>query len=232
MRGHDHHGRAAAAGARRGRSDTAAPAIGARLSPPARHGATGGACGERRATIVGDAVSPRPLGAPAAAARPWWSWPRIAWIGGALAAAVVLALIVVGRGTTPQVAERHVRVKGGELGVSVVRERGGLVDLDAETFQTSDRLKLRITCTPAAVGVALHADVVVFQAGQGGASFPVPPAQLACGNDVTLPGAFRVTEAAPATLCLAIGDQPADRDAIARRGPHGRDLACVTIRPD
>jgi hypothetical protein len=169
-----------------------------------------------------------PVRVPApAAARPWWSWPRLAWAGALLTAAAVLVLILAGRRDgAPAVAERHVRVKGGELTVSVVRERAGLVDLDATTFRTGDRLKLRITCTPAAVGVPLHAEVVVFQ---GGASFPVPPAHLFCDNDVTLPGAFRITDAAPATVCLAIGEHPPDRTAIARRGPHGPGLGCVPL---
>jgi len=164
------------------------------------------------------------------AARRRWSWPRLAWAGALLTAAAVLVLVLVGRrGAAPAVAERHLRVKGGELTVSVVRERAGLVDLDATTFRTGDRLKMRITCTPAAVGVPLHAEVVVFQ---GGASFPVPPAQLFCGNDVTLPGAFRITDAAPATACLAIGEHPPDRAAIARRGPRGAGLACVPLSPE
>jgi hypothetical protein len=198
-------------------------------STVAAHVASCPACRGSLAQIEGDAVAlPRLPEMPER--RRWWSWPRLAWAGGLLATAVVLAIVLVGRrGAGPEVAERHVRVKGGELTLSVVRERNGAVDLDATTFRTTDRLKLRITCTPAAVGVALHADTVVFQ---GGASFPVPPAQLSCGNDVTLPGAFRVTDAAPATLCLAIGEHPADRAALTRHGPSGRGLACVTISPE
>ena len=159
-------------------------------------------------------------------------WGR-RWLGvGGLAAAVAAALLFLvlrPEAGPPTVAEDHVRVKGGEMTLKVVRERDGIVSLDAHTFRTTDRLKARITCTPAAHGTPLHADVVVFQ---GPAAFPVPPVQLSCGNDVTLPGAFRLTEDAPATICLAIGDRPVDRAAVARRGPRGPAIACVAVSPE
>jgi len=50
-----------------------------------------------------------------------------------------------------------------------------------------------------------------------GTSFPldVPP-DFACGNDVPIPGAFRVTGAEPVVVCVVWDDVPIDRQALAR----------------
>ena len=59
---------------------------------------------------------------------------------------------------------------------------------------------------------------------RGGASFPLEPARgLACGNDVPLPGAFRLTGDDDETVCLVWGEGgPVDRGALATRPAQRR----------
>jgi hypothetical protein len=79
-----------------------------------------------------------------------------------------------------------VRVTGGELVVSLVRERAGVVTATPTSFARADRFKVRVTCSP---GVAdVDVDVVVFQDGE--AAWPLAPTRLRCGNQVVVPGAL------------------------------------------
>jgi len=163
--------------------------------------------------------------------RAFWSWPRLAWAGGLLAAAAALLLVLrPGRDARPVLGQSTPpgdRIKGGtDATIAIVRERAGAVTAEAATFEDGDRFEVRVTCAQLA---PVWADVVVFQRAE--VSFPLAPSRIPCGNDVTFPGAFRITPGPgglePATVCVAI--DPAgtpDRVAIQAAGPGAPGLAC------
>lgn len=155
-------------------------------------------------------------------------WVRWIFGGGALALAAAAVLVLLVRGAAPATAPgARVAVKGaGEVVLSIVRERDGAIAYDPRTFATTDRWKVRVTCDP---GPSIWADVVVYQA--GAASFPLAPARIGCGNDVTLPGAFRIDARAPALVCVALSAGPApDRAGLAR--PASGQVACAALTPE
>jgi hypothetical protein len=198
----------------------------------AAHVAACAACRAALATIEADDRPLPPLPVPAAPRRRWSWWPRLAFAGGLVAAAAALILwVVIRRGEEPAMhAGSRVRVKGGELVVSLVRERGGAVTFEPSRFAPGDRFKVRVTCSPGAAG-DVAVDVVVFQ--DGAAAWPLAPARLACGNLVAVPGAFRITGAGPARICLAVAERGAvDRAAIEARGARGAEVGCVGVEPE
>ena len=80
----------------------------------------------------------------------------------------------------------------------------------------------------------MHAtfDLVVFD--DGGASFPLAATHdVACGNEVPLPGAFHLTAAGDReTVCVVWEDAgELDRTALARRGVAGPRSMCKVLRP-
>jgi hypothetical protein len=191
------------------------------------------ACGACRAAfdrIRADAVALPPLPAPVAAPPRSW-FPRWTWAAASLAAAAAMVLLWIGlRDADPGgVPGAVVGVKGGgALTLSLVRERDGVVTLDATSYRDGDRFKVRITCDRA---VAATADVVVYQTehGRRAASFPLPVARLSCGNEVVLPGAFHLDGDAPALVCLAVTEpgEDGDRRAMMRAPPP--HAACRTL---
>jgi hypothetical protein len=103
-----------------------------------------------------------------------------------------------------------VRVKGTDVGLEIVREGGGGFALEAGTFSPEDRFKAVVSCPP---HLRATFDLVVYD--ESGASFPLKPAQLACGNGVPMPGAFRLTSARNARVCVAWSAQgDVSRDAL------------------
>jgi hypothetical protein len=190
-------------------------AAGAPDAAAAEHLAACASCRACLERIRADEVRLPALPEPAPRSR-WWLWSVVP------AAAAAALLVVLVRPRPPRVS-----VKGaGEVVLSVVRERDGAVAFDPTTFRAGDRWKLRVTCAP---GPTLWADVVVLSDGEP-AAFPLEAAALACGNDVTLPGAFRLTGRAPARVCVALDvDGPPDRTAAgAGRGA----LACARLVPE
>jgi hypothetical protein len=132
--------------------------------------------------------------------------PRRRWTLGlfAVPAAAALALVLWPRPPSG--------IKGSDVALTLVRERGGDIALDPGTFAPTDRFKLLVTC-PAAH--ALTWDVVVFQSGQ--VSYPFrdrPP--IPCANRTPLPGALLIDGSGAATICLLWG-QP-DRARLTREG--------------
>jgi len=106
---------------------------------------------------------------------------------------------------------RSIAYKGGELSMTLVRERAGIVRQDPGTFAAGDRFKVEVTCPP---GKGLHWELAIFDA--EGVSFPLHPAgRLVCGNRVPLPGAFGLTSRSAVLVCLLTDDEPIDRRAIA-----------------
>ncbi len=109
--------------------------------------------------------------------------------------------------------------------LTLVRERDGAIGFVPATsaeVRPDDRWKVQVTCPPAQMA---WIDVAVYQAGQP-PGFPLPAQPVACGNDVVLPGAFRITDGA-ATVCVAVGDTAPDRAQLAT-GPT-RAMACVAL---
>jgi len=162
--------------------------------------------------IRGDLVPLRPLPA-SAPRRRWWVVPSFA-LGAAVATILVLVLLP----RTDDVARPNVVAwKGGELVVGLVRERGGAIADDATTFVTGDRWKVVITCPPAGGQVAVAVEVFEVGGYSAAPDRPLPPAQIACGNRVALPGAFSLTGARPNRICVRIAETDAS--------------ACLTVAP-
>jgi len=131
--------------------------------------------------------------------RPRWPVQAVAVVGTlAAAAAVVLAI----RGAHPTGGEHptlpDTRVKGDAIAFSLVRDDGERIEGTSGAYRERDRFKAVVTCPPNAGGAF---DVVVYDV--GGASFPLAPVEgLVCGNEVPLPGAFRLTGPGDETVCL------------------------------
>jgi hypothetical protein len=128
-----------------------------------------------------------------------WLW----WLAPAMAAAIVLLVIIRRSPTVPQ--ENTVTVKGvGEVVIGVVRERAGVIRDDVLAYRPGDRFKVVVTCPPEAnIGV----EVTVEDAGQ--IDRPLAPAQIACGNQVAIPGAFTITGDRPNQVCVHVGGERA-----------------------
>jgi hypothetical protein len=146
--------------------------------------------------------------------------PRWPWLLMAPAAAAAIALL------WPRVPAPG--LKGSDVALALVRERGGAVDLEPTTFGPADRFKLLVTC-PAPYQLAW--DVVVFQGTE--VLFPMSArAPIPCANRVPLPGAFRLAGHAPATICLVWGDA-IDRQRLLRQGSAALDprARCERVLP-
>ncbi|MBL0217862.1 MAG: hypothetical protein IPQ07_28785 [Myxococcales bacterium] len=165
--------------------------------------------------IRGDLVALPPLAVPEAPARrrTWRAWlvPALA-----LGAAAMIAL-VIWRDRAPEgVPEDTVYVKGiGEVVLGVVRERGGVIREDVHSFAAGDRWKLVVTCPPQGAASVV---VSVTEAGAPTSDHPLPPATLACGNRVVIPGAFTLTGTRPNRVCAKVTSPGGDAGT-----------ACVTI---
>jgi len=158
---------------------------------------------------------------------PVWRWVTA---GTALAAAAALLLVLFvadWKKAVPDVPGSKIGFKGGELAISLVRERQGAILHDPESFAPGDRFKLQVTCPPSE---EIFFNVVVFQ--DDGSSFPyVPGEPLVCGNRVPLPGAFSITGKSTAVVCLVASTQPFDRASLSL-GDLPDDTVCTILRAD
>jgi hypothetical protein len=153
---------------------------------------------------------------------------------GALAAAAGL-LLVLRRGAVPVNVgpgpeERGGRVKGGDVAFALVRDDGHRFDDGDGVFRDGDRFKAVVTCPPSKRG---WFDLVVFDA--GGATFPLEAVPgVSCGNDVPLPGAFRLTGRSPESVCLVWSDDGAvDRTRVSRSDlAFASHASCKELDPD
>ncbi len=199
------------------------------------------ACAACAARIDADEVLELPpMPAVAVDARPAKERARRAWRGLgatagvlALAAAALLGVGQAWRGGPVATggAQRgsSARTKGDAMGFVLVREDGERTDAAGGVFRDGDRFEAVVTCPPSMRGAF---DLAVFDA--AGASFPMASARsVACGNDVRLPGAFRLTGAEPETVCLLWTDDGAiDRGAVTLAGALASPRAlCVELRP-
>jgi hypothetical protein len=122
--------------------------------------------------------------------------------------AAVAALLLFWRDREP--TTRVAGIKGGELDVSLVRERDGEIAHDPTEFRPGDRFKVLVTCAAAA---PVTVELTVHQA--GAAHRPLSPVELSCGNRVPVPGAFRITGREPVSICIAAGHAIECRDLAA-----------------
>jgi hypothetical protein len=179
------------------------------VSPPGR---------VARPVLVGGAVESRP--------------GRLSWLRSppAMALASTLAIaaaVVLGIGRdwwrpaapgTDGTEATAVRVKGGSVAFTLVRDDDERIEGAEGVFRDGDRFKVLVTCPP-----SLNAafDVVVFEAGAA-ASFPLKAAPaFACGNQVPLAGAMRLTGAKPETVCVAWDETGEVDRALAAALPEG-----------
>jgi hypothetical protein len=150
----------------------------------------------------------------------------LATVGGlALAAA---ALLGVGRAWRTG-GEGESRVKGGDVAFTLVRDDDARIADASGVFRDGDRFKALVTCPP---GKDLAFDLVVDDA--QGKSFPITPASgFACGNDVPLPGAFRLSGSDAETVCLLWNEgAPPDRSVLGTgRAVAGDHAVCKTLAP-
>ncbi len=160
---------------------------------------------------------------------------------GALAAAAALVLGIRGTGR-PLVDTDGVarvagnRVKGDAVAFSLVRDDAERIVGAEGVYRDGDRFKALVTCPP---GGRVTFDVVVYE--RDTEVFPLEPAgDLACGNDVPLPGAFRLTGNAEETVCLVWNDGAAvdrtelgafGRRAIAGGHAPGYPALCKQLSP-
>jgi hypothetical protein len=156
--------------------------------------------------------------------------PLLRWVtaGTALAAAAALLLVflvVDWKKAVPDVPGSKIGFKGGDLSITLVRERQGAILHDPEAFLAGDRFKVQVTCPPAE---EIYWNVVIFQ--DEGSSFPYVPAEpLKCGNRVPLPGAFTITGKSAAIVCLVVSTQPLDRASLSL-GDLPPGTVCTILR--
>lgn len=153
---------------------------------------------------------PRPLPAPRPAPIRRWGW---GWGLSVVPLAIALALLVLR--PLPQgpesVPPARIQVRGGEIALTLVRERAGQVQRSPKAFAEGDRFLARLTCPPGegAGGWTLTA----FQAGRrtvlGGG------ADLTCENQGALPTAFWLEGAHEVLICATLSERPPQRPSQA-----------------
>lgn len=122
------------------------------------------------------------------------------------------------------------RVKGEAVAFSLVRDDGARIDGPGGTYSDGDRFKAVVTCAP---GTGMTFDVVVYD--RDGASFPLEQAPaFGCGNEVPLPGAFRLTGRDDERVCLVWArGRAVQRGVLAREAEplaEGVSRSCLTLR--
>ncbi len=151
---------------------------------------------------------------------------RRAWpVAGAFAIAAAMLLFLSKPADVPS---EGVRVKGDGVSFGLVRDDEAAFEEGGGSFRDGDRFKVVVTCAPYS---RTHADVVVWE--NGTPSFPLAAEDVACGNRVPLPGAFRVTGQTSMIVCLLTSDAgQIDREAIRSAGPGGSSNAsCKVLTP-
>jgi hypothetical protein len=177
---------------------------------------------------------------PAAAARPAGGrgagrrrWPLLA-MGASFAGAAAAALLLL----APPARDRRAVTasKGVEVALTLVRERQGAMAEDPAGYRPDDRWKALVTCPG---GREIAWALLLFQEGEATGAVAAPVASgsgLACGNRVSLPGAFRLTGAGPLAVCFvalldgqirAPGAPPSSAADIAAMDQAG--AACVRL---
>lgn len=184
------------------------------LSLPARHKRahdTHTSEPDRKPTVR---LKPAPASPPARIA-----WVRISGAAAALAAAAALLFFF----TKPRVIPSAERSKGDSVSLSLVRSQG---PNEAGVFVEGEPMKALLTC----VGAESRTwDLMVFDA--DGVSFPLSaPLPVGCGNQVPIPGAFRLDGPGPHTVCIMQQDSGLLRSGIRTVSDLGvRPHSCIEI---
>ena len=182
----------------------------------AAHLAACEACRACLARIESDAkldLPPLPATATATATVVRPAWRRALVASGSALALAAAAVLAIGRVTAPPPDDGE-RVKGAAIAFSLVRDDDALIAEAGGTYKDGDRFKAIVTCPP---GARLRFDLVVYDG--AGAQFPLDPAQpLACGNEVPMRGAFRLTGTAPLRVCLVWSENDLERNELLRAG--------------
>jgi len=193
-------------------------AVGVARAGVAEHVGACPACKQCFAEITADLVALPPLVVPERPRRrQWWYVPAYALVGAAI------VTFVMGR---PLFIDGSA-IKGGDLSISIVRDRAGTLREDVLTYAPGDRFKVVVTCPPR---FAAWVDVGVVEDGAHTADFPLVPATIACGNRVVLPGAFTLTGARPNRVCVRVASGAPPLRAVPQASDD--DVACVTMRPE
>jgi hypothetical protein len=153
--------------------------------------------------------------------RLWWRWLLAGASGIVLVGAVIMAAILPARMT--DYPPQKVAYKGGELAMSLVRERGGITTEDPERFVDGDRFKVLLSCPPG----QLAWDVAIFQGGE--VFYPYEAGTTTCGNATPLPGAFRLTGPGDVTVCVVVGEQQTQRNLLGSAEMVGQDAVCMKV---
>ena len=199
------------------------------------HLATCGAC----AACAAEARRPWPLparvmvAAGTPARQPWWRRYAAGWATTAVLACAAAGFLIVSRSPDRSGAigpgDTLPGVKGGDATLELVRERQGEIVHGADTFAPEDRWKVLVTCP---TGHVLFWDVAVRDGEGHGVRYPLAPAgPLSCGNHVALPGAFRLSGTAEATVCVTLAADPVARARLERIAATGGPL-CAVVRPE
>jgi hypothetical protein len=109
--------------------------------------------------------------------------------------------------------------------LTLLRERNGAVVEDAPNFLVSDRFAIQLTCRPGQEG---QQRVAVYQSGEW--SLPLTDEGERCGNRVRVPGAFRLSEASPAEICVLWGETALKASTASAELPAPSALTEATCR--
>jgi hypothetical protein len=185
-------------------------------------------CRAQLAEIVDDArtLPPLPLPSPAQHAQPWYRRLSIllpAVAGPALVAAVALIMLLPPQDSA-ELPGHRVTIKGGELAISLARQRAGSIQHQPSAYMDGDRIQVRISTPPG----EQPWELVVLQQGQ--AFFPLATGTTPGGNAVVL-GAFELSGPGDAAVCVMIGEGRPERALIEAEGAAAlpAETACVTL---
>jgi hypothetical protein len=157
----------------------------------------------------------------------WDFIPRPA-LAAAATLVVLLAVGLLSREVMRDGAPEN-RVKGGEVAIDLVRRSGGRLDTEPSVFLEGDEFKVRVTCARQG---PLDWQLSVFQGNE--VFFPLEAtAPLHCGNEVLLPGAFRLTGAQPVLVCLSVEEDVVEPQHLRHEGVRAlkASAACAHVRP-
>lgn len=149
---------------------------------------------------------------------------------GAAALAAAAAWLLFARPPATMMHETN-RTKGAAETWTLVREDGASFSEEDVTYRDGDRFRVRFTCSRSS---PIDVDLAVFGSSAHEPAFPIAPQAVACGNDMDLRGAFRVSGEPRARICLLWNEVGAvDRARVQREGISGADHAqCKTLRSD
>ena len=152
---------------------------------------------------------------------------RLATAGGALAALIfALLLLWPAAKVTTDYPPARIGYKGGDLAISVVRDRDGAITHEPEGFLDGDRFSIQITCPPGNRAL----DVAVFQG--DAVYFPYDNQDsVLCANTVSIPGAFSLNGPESVFVCVIVDEIP-QRARLASRGLEALPPSSVCIELD